>query len=76
MSKSITLMAIEEDTYNTIFKAMQHPIRRRILRSLSEAPETYTEMQRDLNIDNGLLNYHLDAHTVFQKNTHLLSSYY
>ena len=54
-------MSFEEDTYNTIFKAMQHPIRRRILRMISEKPSTYTEIQRDLNIDNGLLNYHLDA---------------
>jgi len=51
----------EEDTYTTIFKAMQHPIRRRILRALSAAPASYTEILRDLNIDNGLLNYHLDA---------------
>jgi DNA-binding transcriptional ArsR family regulator len=54
-------MATEEDTYNIIFKAMQHPIRRRILRTLSEAPSTYTEIQKALNIDNGLLNYHLDS---------------
>jgi DNA-binding transcriptional ArsR family regulator len=53
-------MSFEEDTYTTIFKAMQHPIRRRILRMISEKPSTYTEIQRDLNIDNGLLNYHLD----------------
>ncbi len=53
-------MSTEEDTYNIIFKAMQHPIRRRILRTLNEAPSTYTEIQRTLNIDNGLLNYHLD----------------
>lgn len=53
-------MGTEDDTYNIIFKAMQHPIRRRILRTLSEAPSTYTEIQRTLNIDNGLLNYHLD----------------
>jgi hypothetical protein len=53
-------MSTEEDTYNIIFKAMQHPIRRRILRTLSEAPSTYTEIQKTLNIDNGLLNYHLD----------------
>ncbi len=53
-------MSTEEDTYNIIFKAMQHPIRRRILRTLSEAPSTYTDIQRTLNIDNGLLNYHLD----------------
>jgi DNA-binding transcriptional ArsR family regulator len=55
-----TAMSTEEDTYNIIFKAMQHPIRRRILRTLSETPSTYTEIQRTLNIDNGLLNYHLD----------------
>jgi DNA-binding transcriptional ArsR family regulator len=54
-------MATEDDTYNIIFKAMQHPIRRRILRTLSEAPSTYTEIQRTLNIDNGLLNCHLDC---------------
>ncbi len=54
-------MSFEEDTYNTIFKAMQHPIRRRILRMLSDRPATYTELQTELNIDNGLLNYHLDA---------------
>jgi DNA-binding transcriptional ArsR family regulator len=54
-------LSTEEDTYTTIFKAMQHPIRRRILRALSAAPASYTEILRDLNIDNGLLNYHLDA---------------
>jgi len=54
-------MSFEEDTYDTIFKAMQHPLRRRILRMIGEKPATYTEIQRELNIDNGLLNYHLDA---------------
>lgn len=54
-------MSTEEDTYTTIFKAMQHPVRRRILRALSAVPASYTEILRDLNIDNGLLNYHLDA---------------
>jgi hypothetical protein len=54
-------MSFEEDTYDTIFKAMQHPIRRRILRMIGEKPATYTEIQKELNIDNGLLNYHLDA---------------
>jgi DNA-binding transcriptional ArsR family regulator len=53
-------LSTEEDTYTTIFKAMQHPIRRRILRALSSVPASYTEILRDLNIDNGLLNYHLD----------------
>jgi DNA-binding transcriptional ArsR family regulator len=54
-------MSTEDDTYNIIFKAMQHPIRRRILRTLSDTPSTYTEIQKTLNIDNGLLNYHLES---------------
>ena len=53
-------MELEEDTYSTIFNALKHPIRRRILRILDEAPSTYTEIQIQLNIDNGLLNYHLE----------------
>lgn len=50
----------EEDTYSTIFNALKHPIRRRILRIINSRPSTYTEIQNQLNIDNGLLNYHLD----------------
>jgi hypothetical protein len=53
-------MDFEEDTYSTIFNALKHPIRRRILRIIDEDPSTYTEIQIQLNIDNGLLNYHLE----------------
>lgn len=53
-------METEEDTYSTIFNALKHPIRRRILRIVDDKPSTYTEIQTHLNIDNGLLNYHLD----------------
>jgi DNA-binding transcriptional ArsR family regulator len=51
---------IEEDTYSIIFKALKHPIRRKILRELSQKSLTYTDIQSLMNIDNGLLNYHLD----------------
>ena len=53
-------MELEEDTYSTIFNALKHPIRRRILRIINEGPSTYTEIQIQLKIDNGLLNYHLE----------------
>ena len=53
-------MEPEEDTYSTIFNALKHPIRRRILRIIENKPSTYTEIQNQLNIDNGLLNYHLE----------------
>lgn len=51
---------MEDDTYGSIFKALQHPIRRRILKMLDAGPSTYTDILRSLSIDNGLLNYHLD----------------
>ena len=53
-------MEIEEDTYSSIFQALKHPIRRRILRMLKEKPSTYTEILNELGVDNGLLNYHLE----------------
>jgi DNA-binding transcriptional ArsR family regulator len=54
------MMEIEDDTYTSIFQALKHPIRRRILRMLKEHPYTYTEILSELGIDNGLLNYHLE----------------
>ncbi len=53
-------MGSEEDTYNTIFHALKHPIRRRILRQLESNPTTFTGLLDELGIDNGLLNYHLN----------------
>jgi len=53
-------MDLEEDTYSAIFKALRHPIRRRILRMLGDKKMTYTEVLRELGVENGLLNYHLE----------------
>ncbi len=54
-------MSEEDDTYSTIFTALKHPIRRKILRRLQSSPTTYTELLNELSIENGLLNYHLES---------------
>jgi DNA-binding transcriptional ArsR family regulator len=54
-------MSEEDDTYSTIFTALKHPLRRRILRRLQASPATYTELLNELSIENGLLNYHLES---------------
>lgn len=53
-------MGSEEDTYNVIFHALKHPVRRGILRRLEAQPTTFTGLLNELGIDNGLLNYHLN----------------
>ncbi|MCX6653698.1 MAG: winged helix-turn-helix domain-containing protein [Candidatus Bathyarchaeota archaeon] len=54
-------MSEEDDTYSTIFTALKHPIRRKILRRLQSSRATYTELLNELTIENGLLNYHLES---------------
>jgi len=51
----------EEETYSTVFAALKHPIRRKILRALSEGPGSFTEMQTSFNINSPILTYHLEA---------------
>ncbi len=51
----------EEETYSTIFAALKHPIRRGILRILSEGPRSFTEMQNLFKVDSPYLTYHLDS---------------
>jgi hypothetical protein len=54
-------MTAEDDTYSTIFTALKHPIRRNILRRLNTSSATYTELLNELEIENGLLTYHLES---------------
>ena len=54
-------MDYEEDTYTTIFRALKHPIRRKILHMLDEAPLTYTDILNKLCVETGFLNYHLES---------------
>jgi len=51
----------EEETYSTIFTALKHPTRRKILRLLSEGPKSFTEMQSLSNVNSPYLTYHLES---------------
>lgn len=53
----------DADTYSVIFRALKHPIRRRILSLLADKPLTFSEMLRVLSVDSGHLSYHLEALT-------------
>jgi DNA-binding transcriptional ArsR family regulator len=54
-------MDYEEDTYTTIFRALKHPIRRKILHMLDESSLTYTNILNELGVETGFLNYHLES---------------
>jgi len=54
-------MDLEEDLYNSIFTALKHPVRRRILRMLDEDASTYSEILKTLGVETGFLNYHLES---------------
>ncbi len=44
-----------------MFKALKHPIRRRILNMIGEKPASFSEILKTLEIDSGHLTYHLDS---------------
>lgn len=54
-------MDFEEDTYSSIFLALKHPIRRKILRMLGKTPAAYTEILNQFGVETGFLNYHLES---------------
>jgi hypothetical protein len=49
-----------EETYSTMFSSLRHPARRKILRTLSEKPVTFSQMLEDLKIPGSHLTYHLE----------------
>lgn len=51
----------EDETYSVIFRSLRHPIRRKILRLLSESPRSFSEMQEVLKIESPHLTYHLES---------------
>jgi len=51
----------EEETYSTIFTVLKHPVRRRILRMLSNRPQNFSQMLGALRISSSHLTYHLDS---------------
>jgi len=50
---------IEEETYSLILTALKHPLRRKIIRMLSNKPLSFSEILESLAIDSGHLNYHI-----------------
>lgn len=64
-------MDFEEDTYSSIFLALKHPVRRKILNMLNEDPATYTQILSKLKVGTGFLNYHLESlNGLVTKNEH------
>jgi len=51
----------EDEYYSTIFIALKHPIRRKILRMLREKPRSFSEMLGELKIESSHLTYHIDT---------------
>ena len=52
---------VDEEVYTTIFNALRHGVRRRILRMLSERQMSFTAINERLNISSSHLTYHLDS---------------
>src|SRR5512137_2613202 len=51
----------EEEIYSTMFSSLKHPVRRKILRMLSDKPMTFMEMVNHLAISTSHLTYHLES---------------
>jgi archaellum component FlaC/DNA-binding transcriptional ArsR family regulator len=73
-----TMASFEEETYSTVFTSLRHPIRRKILRSLSAGPQSFSDLQRTLGIESSHLTYHLEGLTSLleksEKGEYMLSS--
>ena len=52
---------VDEEVYTTIFNALRHGVRRRILRMLSERQMNFSAINESLNISSSHLTYHLDS---------------
>lgn len=50
----------EQEPYSTIFSSLKHPVRRKILRMLSEKHRSFSEMLEALGISSSHLTYHLE----------------
>jgi parallel beta-helix repeat protein len=55
------MSTFDEDTYSTFFSSLKHPIRRKILRTLSNGPESFSDLQRQMGIESSHLTYHLEG---------------
>jgi DNA-binding transcriptional ArsR family regulator len=51
----------EEPIYSTMFSSLKHPIRRKILRMLSEKTTSFSQMLEELGVSSPNLTYHLES---------------
>ena len=51
----------DEETYSLIFKSLNHPVRRRILRMLRDNELAFSQILETLSMDSGHLSYHLEG---------------
>jgi DNA-binding transcriptional ArsR family regulator len=51
----------EEEIYSTMFSSLKHPVRRKILRMLSENPLSFSQILEELEISSSHLTYHLES---------------
>jgi hypothetical protein len=51
----------EETIYSTMFSSLKHPVRRRILRTLSEKPTSFSQLLEKLGVSSSHLTYHLES---------------
>ena len=57
---TITNKNLSEKELSQIFNLLKHPLRRGILKQLSESPQTYSQILKNLILpDSSILNYHL-----------------
>jgi len=54
------MSGFEEEPYSTIFASLKHPVRRKILRMLSEKPRSFSEILEAIGISSSHLTYHLE----------------
>ena len=51
----------EETIYSTMFKSLKHPVRRKILRVLSDKPTSFSDLLGELGVSSSHLTYHLES---------------
>jgi DNA-binding transcriptional ArsR family regulator len=51
----------EEPIYSTMFSSLKHPVRRKILRMLSERTTSFSQMLEELGVSSPNLTYHLES---------------
>ncbi|MGE5637717.1 MAG: ArsR/SmtB family transcription factor [Chloroflexota bacterium] len=51
----------EETIYSTMFSSLKHPVRRKVLRVLSDKPTSFSQMLEELGVSSSHLTYHLES---------------